>query len=666
MPVNLSPLGGAASQFLDNNGVILSGGKLYSYAAGTTTPQTTYTSSSGVTPHANPIILDSAGRVPGGEIWLTDNLIYKFTVETSANILLGTYDNLPGINDINNITSAIIEYDPPFSGGVATTVQDKLSQFVSPIDFGAVGDGVTDDRAALETALESGFPVDGCGYTYAIDGSCTPSSIVAFQNANLLQIGDRSISNAQTLNLVGLSDFYLNDISINMGSGVTTLFSDDGNSGLYIGGTDYLNYVTNFRVDNVTVTGNGCGAGIQIRHAKRFFVDGCLVHDRVSGSLPDPTNDSQDGIELVNCANFTLSNSQCYNLKTRLSGVDTLKWARGFLFSEIRDCTIVGCVSTTVDQGFDFSGAYVAETNYIGNRRWVISSCMANSCGTYGFKFSNVARDGLVEGCIANNTATIAFVFSGSSVALPVGAEKYNTQNIDVVGCKVVNVLGNGWSGSTATGFRLMEQGTSPTYPRAIRLSDCHVADTQDTATTLIAYASDVTQVVAPTTGYTANIASTMTNCTADSTVATFNSTPTKIGPVICQVTGSSTQSVSNTTWTTLNWNQNTFDPNGLHNTATNSDNIFVKTAGWYRLTALVNFTSNATGSRQIRFLQNGNLVDRSTAIASGSATADTVLVSTILVFANSGDNFRVDSYQGSGGALNVKNNESYFSVEMI
>ena len=51
---------------------------------------------------------------------------------------------------------------------------------------------------------------------------------------------------------------------------------------------------------------------------------------------------------------------------------------------------------------------------------------------------------------------------------------------------------------------------------------------------------------------------------------------------------------------------------------------------------------------------------------ASGSATADTVLVSTILVFANSGDNFRVDSYQGSGGALNVKNNESYFSVEMI
>jgi hypothetical protein len=105
--VNLSPLGGAASQFLDSNGVILSGGKLYTYAAGTTTPQTTYTSVSGATPHANPIILDSAGRVPGGEIWLANGLVYKFTVETSAAVLLGSYDNISGINDLSNVTPII-------------------------------------------------------------------------------------------------------------------------------------------------------------------------------------------------------------------------------------------------------------------------------------------------------------------------------------------------------------------------------------------------------------------------------------------------------------------------------------------------------------------------------------------------------------------------------
>jgi hypothetical protein len=107
MAVSLSPLGGAATQFFDNNGVILSGGKIYTYAAGTTTPQTTYTSVTGATPHANPIILDSTGRVPGGEIWLTNGSKYKFTIETSTAILLGTYDNLAGINDLTGVTPLI-------------------------------------------------------------------------------------------------------------------------------------------------------------------------------------------------------------------------------------------------------------------------------------------------------------------------------------------------------------------------------------------------------------------------------------------------------------------------------------------------------------------------------------------------------------------------------
>ena len=98
MSVTPSPIGGFAAQFFDNNGVILSGGKIYTYAAGTTTPQATYTSAAGVTPHANPIILDSAGRVPGGEIWLTDGLVYKFVIETATAILLGTYDNITGVN----------------------------------------------------------------------------------------------------------------------------------------------------------------------------------------------------------------------------------------------------------------------------------------------------------------------------------------------------------------------------------------------------------------------------------------------------------------------------------------------------------------------------------------------------------------------------------------
>ena len=95
MAVFLSPVGGAAAQFFDNNGVLLIGGRLFSYAAGTTTPLVTYTNSSGATPHTNPIVLDSAGRVPGGEIWVT-SAPYKFELRTSTNVLIATFDNLIG------------------------------------------------------------------------------------------------------------------------------------------------------------------------------------------------------------------------------------------------------------------------------------------------------------------------------------------------------------------------------------------------------------------------------------------------------------------------------------------------------------------------------------------------------------------------------------------
>jgi Domain of unknown function (DUF4183) len=96
MAVFLSPVGGAAAQFFTNSGVILSGGKLYSYAAGTTTPKATFTSSSGNTNHTNPIILDSAGRVPGGEIWLSASP-YKFVLNTATDVLIATYDNISGM-----------------------------------------------------------------------------------------------------------------------------------------------------------------------------------------------------------------------------------------------------------------------------------------------------------------------------------------------------------------------------------------------------------------------------------------------------------------------------------------------------------------------------------------------------------------------------------------
>jgi hypothetical protein len=175
MTVNLSALAGAGQQFFNDSGVPLAGGKLYSYAAGTTTPQTTYTSASGATAHSNPIVLNSAGRVATGEIWLTAGSNYKFVLYTSTDVLIATYDNITGINGTGIASNAInVQYDPAGTGAVATTVQAKLRETVSVKDFGATGNGSTNDTAAIQLALNSGAKkVYAPAATYKILGTLT-------------------------------------------------------------------------------------------------------------------------------------------------------------------------------------------------------------------------------------------------------------------------------------------------------------------------------------------------------------------------------------------------------------------------------------------------------------------------------------------------------------
>lgn len=96
MGVSLSMYAGAGAQFFDNNGNPLAGGKIFTYAAGTTTPLATYTDYTGGT--ANPvypvgIVLDSAGRTPA-QIWLTEGSSYKFVLETATGTLIKTDDNI--------------------------------------------------------------------------------------------------------------------------------------------------------------------------------------------------------------------------------------------------------------------------------------------------------------------------------------------------------------------------------------------------------------------------------------------------------------------------------------------------------------------------------------------------------------------------------------------
>jgi hypothetical protein len=97
-------------QIYGSDGAPLVGGKIYTYAAGTTTPLATFTDSGGGTTNTNPIILNSLGQA---NIWLGTSS-YKFMVYTSADVLLYTVDNISPPLDSAGLATALSS--PPAIG----------------------------------------------------------------------------------------------------------------------------------------------------------------------------------------------------------------------------------------------------------------------------------------------------------------------------------------------------------------------------------------------------------------------------------------------------------------------------------------------------------------------------------------------------------------------
>lgn len=206
MAVNLSPVGNG-QQFFDNNGVPLSGGLLYTYQAGSSTPLATYTDINGTTANANPIVLNSSGRLDN-EVWLTYGFNYKFVLQTSAAVTLGTYDNLYGI-----------------IGVAGTSTGTTIPTGIISLWYGSIGSVPTGwylcDGSNGTPDLRDKFVV-GAGSTYSVaaTGGSTDAIVVSHNHTatssstvtdpghvHPIGFGDR-ISSSATLRGAGSDDRY--------------------------------------------------------------------------------------------------------------------------------------------------------------------------------------------------------------------------------------------------------------------------------------------------------------------------------------------------------------------------------------------------------------------------------------------------------------------------
>ena len=199
--VNLSPIGNGF-QFFNNDGLPLNAGKIYTYQAGSTTPLTTYTDSSGLIANTNPIILGTDGRPPS-TIWLAEGFFYKFVLKTSADVTIQTYDNLYGV----------IGATPPAATPIPAGGILLWSGSIGSIPAGYVlcnGSNGTPD-------LRDKFIV-GAGSTYAVDatGGSADAVVVSHTHsltdpghahtANFVRNASGSFSSTAGSNLTNVTD----------------------------------------------------------------------------------------------------------------------------------------------------------------------------------------------------------------------------------------------------------------------------------------------------------------------------------------------------------------------------------------------------------------------------------------------------------------------------
>lgn len=236
-------------QFLDQNGAPLVGGKLWTYAAGTTTLLTTYVDSAGVTPNTNPIILDERGEA---DVWLGSSL-YKFRLTTSADVDVFTVDNIGASATLASLSgsggSALVGFIQSGASAVAQTVQYRLREDIYLTDFLATDwDSSTVTNTAWAAALAEcvaqgkALYVPGSTNYYRVTAAITVPSGVHIHGDGYNSVVRQVTVDQNLFVCAGQNEFSGLHLQ---GCNLDTVTDPDGNCGIYA-----------LNVDNISVHNN--------------------------------------------------------------------------------------------------------------------------------------------------------------------------------------------------------------------------------------------------------------------------------------------------------------------------------------------------------------------------------------------------------------------------
>lgn len=383
------------------------------------------------------------------------------TVVYSAPVATERYNQVV----ISSVNAEDVVYDPPYANAVQTNGELKFAESVSIKDFGAVGDGVTNDTTAIQNAIDAVFAAGG-GTVNVPKGNYLIGVVNLKSNVSIMGVGEASkftTSNPTVGAFTGsnVSNIEIAHIFIQGTNIVDPSDPQNGDTGVY------LNTCTNIKIHHCHVDGVFAWGLISVNNSDQI--------DFSHNTITNIGNQSAIGCD-NGTTNFIVANNQIKNGK--LYGIEVEAYAVGNRWGVIsgnivencvagiavvansQDITIVGNVLrnnnniNTISGDFGY-GVYVVGETGASTRfpaRVIIDSNIIHTHSKYAILLNNkaneitISNNTISKGAVATQAQNISAVNDSKSFINIINNNidcSNNSQAIQVDGTNRLRIEGN-------------------------------------------------------------------------------------------------------------------------------------------------------------------------------------------------------------------------------